>query len=108
MAARMLFKSKPAFFLATHPITLRTCLHLRDLFNGCLQLTKTGKFDFKDVPLVRLLFSLEKGCFGIDSDAVRRHIDLGCGYRELDPKHRPDDSRIGFVLVTKFKHQYDY
>ena len=58
MAARMLFKSKPAFFLATHPSNFEERVsHLRDLFNGCLQLTKTGKFDFKDVPLVRRTLS---------------------------------------------------
>ncbi|MGB0646044.1 MAG: tetratricopeptide repeat protein, partial [Bradymonadia bacterium] len=104
MAARMLFKSKPAFFLATHPSKFQERVsHLRDLFNGCLQLTKTGKFEFKDVPLVRrTLSTLEtKDILGLTqmlSDITPiSNTDIEDWIRSIDLMA----SRIGFVLVNE-------
>lgn len=104
MAARMLFKSKPGFFLATHPSNFQERVsHLKALFNGCLQLTKTGKFDFRDMPLVRsTLSALEtKDVLGLTqmlSDVPPvTDADIEDWIRSIDLMA----SRIGFVLVTE-------
>ncbi len=102
LAARMLFRAKKEFFLATHPSPFEERVaHLSDLFNGCLELTKTGKLEHKDVPLVkRALAMLDTkeilGLTQILSDAEpATPQDIAEWVRGIDYMA----SRLGFVFT---------
>ena len=106
IAARILMLTKPEYFLASHPSPLEERVeHLTNLFNGCIQLTKTGKLDKKLNPLVKsVLSNLEsKDILSLtqilgntsprSSDDIRQwlqHIDLMAG-------------RVGFLLTDNLE-----
>jgi tetratricopeptide (TPR) repeat protein len=102
LATRMLFQAKVEFFLVTHPSPFAERVeHLTDLFNGCIQLTKTGRFERKDAPLIkRTLSSLDtKDVLGLthilsDASLATKH-DLAEWIRGVDYMA----SRLGLMLT---------
>lgn len=106
IASRTLMLTKPEYFLATHPSPLKERLeHLANLFNGCLQITKTGKLDKKVDPLVkRVLSALDsKEILSltqiIGDSRVRTSEDVYNWMRMIDLMA----SRVAFVLTDNLE-----